>query len=112
MPKYENYSIVVIILGICIFELFRRLPMPSIKLINWIAAPTFMIYLLHDNGFSYSIWETQDWITLLYNDFSGFTVKLFTWAGAIFAFGFVAYYIYLILVTLIVKCKWLFVKSK
>ena len=86
--------------------------MPSVKLINWLAAPTFMIYLLHDNGFSYSIWETQDWITLLYNDFSGFAVKLFTWAVAIFAFGLVAYYIYVLLVMAIVKCKWLFVKSK
>ena len=112
IPKYENYSIVVIILGICMFELFRRIPMPSVKLINWLAAPTFMIYLLHDNGFSYSIWETQDWITLLYNDFSGFAFKLFTWAVAIFAFGLVAYYIYVLLVMAIVKCKWLFVKSK
>lgn len=112
IPKYENYSIVVIILGICIFELFRRIPMPSVKLINWIAAPTFMIYLLHDNGFSYSIWETNDWITLLYNDFSGFAVKLLTWAVMIFAFGLVAYYIYMLLLMFVVKCKWLFIKSK
>ncbi|SFH87959.1 Acyltransferase family protein [Pseudobutyrivibrio sp. OR37] len=112
MPKYENYSIVVIILGVCIFELFRRLPMPSIKVINWIAAPTFMIYLLHDNGFAYSIWETNDWVTLLYYDFSGFAVKLFTWALAIFTVGFVAYYIYFALVKLIIKGKWLFIKSE
>ena len=66
----------------------------------------------NDNGFSYSLWETNDWITLLYNDFSGFAVKLLTWAVMIFAFGLVAYYIYMLLLMFVVKCKWLFIKSK
>ncbi len=111
IPKYDNYSIVVLIIGICLFELFRRLQLPSIKVINWLAKPTFMIYLLHDNGFAYSLWETQDWITLLYNDFWGFMYKLATWSLAIFAIGLIAYYVYVLLSKIIVKSKWLFVRK-
>lgn len=110
IPKYDNYSIVVIIIGLCMFELFRRLPLNSIGVINWLAKATFMIYLLHDNGFAYSLWETQDWITLLYNDFSGFLVKLGCWSVSIFAIGFVMYYIFRGLLWLLHKCKWLFIK--
>nr|MCR5580600.1 acyltransferase family protein [Pseudobutyrivibrio sp.] len=37
IPKFQNYSIVVVILGICLFEIFRRIKLPTIKPINFIA---------------------------------------------------------------------------
>ena len=75
------------------------------------ASPTFMIYLLHDNGFAYSLWETQDWITLLYFDFPAFVLKLIRLSISIFAIGLVAYYLYLGLMWLLKRFKWVFVKE-
>ena len=111
IPKFDNYSIVVVIIGICVFELFRRLRLPELRLINWIAQGTFMIYLLHDNGFAYSIWQTQDWITLLYNDFWGFVLKLGIWTATVFGIGYLAYLVFLILSKSLHKSKWLFYKD-
>lgn len=111
IPKFDNYSIVVVIIGVCIFELFRRLRLPELKVLNAIAQGTFMIYLLHDNGFAYSIWQTQDWITLLYNDFWGFVIKLGIWTGAVFVIGLAAYGIFLLITRVLKKSRWLFIKE-
>jgi surface polysaccharide O-acyltransferase-like enzyme len=111
IPKFDNYSIVVVILGICIFELFRRINLPSLKILNGIAKATFMIYLIHDNGFAYSLWETQDWITLLYEDFWGFMAKLGIWTLGVFVTGLVAYYLFVLGAKLLKKCKILFIKE-
>lgn len=111
IPKFDNYSIVVVIMGVCLFELFRRIHLPELKVLNSIAKGTFMIYLLHDNGFAYSIWETQDWITLLYNDFWGFMIKLGLWTAGVFVVGLIAYWIFLLLGFIIKKTKWLYIKE-
>ncbi len=111
IPRFDNYSIVVVILGICIFELFRRINLPSLKILNGIAKATFMIYLIHDNGFAYSLWETQDWITLLYEDFWGFMAKLGIWTLGVFVTGLVAYYLFVLGAKLLKKCKILFIKE-
>lgn len=111
IPKFDNYSIVVVIIGVCIFELFRRLRLPELKVLNAIAQGTFMIYLLHDNGFAYSIWQTQDWITLLYNDFWGFVIKLGIWTGAVFVIGLAAYGLFLLITRVLKKSRWLFIKE-
>lgn len=111
IPKFDNYSIVVVILGICIFELFRRINLPSLKILNGIAKATFMIYLIHDNGFAYSLWETQDWVTLLYEDFWGFMAKLGIWTLGVFITGLVAYYLFVLGEKLLKKCKILFIKE-
>ncbi len=111
IPKFDNYSIVVVIIGVCIFELFRRLRLPELKVLNAFAQGTFMIYLLHDNGFAYSIWQTQDWITLLYNDFWGFVIKLGIWTGAVFVIGLAAYGLFLLITRVLKKSRWLFIKE-
>ena len=111
IPKFDNYSIVVVIIGVCVFELFRRLRLPELKFVNAIARATFMIYLLHDNGFAYSIWQTQDWITLLYNDFWGFVLKLGIWTASIFGIGLLAYWIFVLLKVVLKKSRVLFYKE-
>ena len=111
IPKFQNYSIVVVILGICLFEIFRRIKLPTIKPINFIAQATFMIYLLHDNGFAYSIWLTQDWITVLYNNCWDFAQMICIWAVKIFLFGFIAYLVYMLLLFILKKCSFLFIKN-
>ena len=66
LSGYDNYHMVVIIAGVAIFELFKRFQIKNSLILNFIGKSTFMIYLLHDNNFFRSIWNTQDWITLLY----------------------------------------------
>ena len=111
IPKFDNYSIVVVIIGVCIFELFRRLRLPELKVLNLIAQSTFMIYLLHDNGFAYSIWQTQDWITLLYNDLGGFLLQLCIWTLGVFGIGLIAYWVFIALKAMVKKNKWLYIKN-
>lgn len=93
--EFGNYSFVPVCLGIAFFELFRRLKTPSSRIINYLGASTFMVYLLHDNGFFYRIWDTQDWITLLYNNPILYVLKYAGWILGTFALGVVVYSLFL-----------------
>lgn len=105
VPYYPNYSIVVIILGVCLFEIFRRIRIPYIKIINFLGGATFMVYLIHVNGFYYGLWNTQDWITLLYWHPYYFILKLLLWAGMTFGSGVAFYILYLGVKQVILKVK-------
>ncbi len=107
IPEFPNYSIIVIIVGICLFEIFKRAKIPQSKFLNYLGQSTFMVYLLHDNGFFYSIFDTQDWITLLYNSPYQFIVKIFIWSVGVFICGVVTYTFYIILVKLSGRYKWI-----
>lgn len=56
IPTFANNSLFPVILGVTIFELFKRKKMRYRKTINLIGSATFMVYLLHDNVFVYSAW--------------------------------------------------------
>lgn len=111
IPGFPNYSIAVIIIGVCMFEIFRRIRIPQSKFLNYIGQATFMCYLIHDNSFFYSIWGTQDWITLLYYHPYKFLLKIFVWASAVFVCGVAAYTFYIILTKLFAKYKWIFLRN-
>lgn len=97
IPVYENYQIIPIILGITTFELFRRIKLSNNKIINFIGASTFMIYLIHDNEFVHKIWKSKDWITLLNNSLVKFIVTFGIWVLVTFITGFILYCIYLLM---------------
>lgn len=97
IPVYENYQIIPIILGIATFELFRRIKIPNNKVVNFIGASTFMIYLIHDNEFVHKIWSSKDWITLLNNSLIKFIVTFGIWVLITFLIGFILYCIYLLI---------------
>ena len=63
-----------------------------------------MIYLLHDNAFAYSIWNTQDWITLLYYQPLNYVLKIVLWGMCVFAIGVAIHEIYIILGRLVKRC--------
>ena len=105
ISSFSNYSIVVIIVGICIFEIFRRIKISNVKVLNYCGQATFMVYLLHDNELFYSIWNTQDWITLLYAYPYKFIIKLLIWSGSVFVCGIVIYSLYKM-------CSWLLKKLR
>ena len=111
IPTYENWSMVVIIVGVCLFEIFRHINISCNKTINFLGKSTFMVYLLHDNNFFYSIWDMQDWITLLFYRPYWFIVKLCLWAGGVFVVGFLGYILYDVTGKAFEKYSWILLKK-
>ena len=107
---YGNNSIVVILIGLSLFELFRRLNIPNSRVINYIGASTLMTYLIHDNDFFYSVWNTKDWITILYNNPIEFMLILTKWTIATFVVGVMSYTAYVIIATLCYRHRSVFFK--
>ncbi|MDD6239247.1 MAG: acyltransferase family protein [Oscillospiraceae bacterium] len=91
IPNVGDNSIVAILLGLSLFELFRRIKMPCCRGINYLGGATFMIYLFHDNSFFYSLWDKQDWITLLCMHPMGFLLRYGIWTVRTFVYGLIAY---------------------
>ena len=114
IPNVGDNSIVAILLGLSLFELFRRIKMPCCRGINYLGGATFMIYLLHDNSFFYSLWDRQDWITLLSEHPMGFLLRYGAWTVRTFVYGFIAYLGYRLLRRICRKAGFqrLFLKSK
>lgn len=111
IPLYGNTEIIPVVLGIAIFELFRRISLPNSKIINWLGAATFMVYLLHDNEFVYSIWDTQDWIGLLYSNIWLFAKTYVLWTCGTFLVGVLFYIVYVFIGKLGKLCKHLVLKQ-
>ena len=113
IPNVGDNSIVAILLGLSLFELFRRIKMPCCRVINYLGGATFMIYLFHDNSFFYSLWDKQDWITLLCMHPIGFLLCYGAWTVRTFVYGFIAYLGYRLLCRLCRKAgvQKLFLKS-
>ena len=113
IPNVGDNSIVAILLGLSLFELFRRIKMPCCRGINYLGGATFMIYLFHDNSFFYSLWDKQDWITLLAEHPIGFLLRYGIWTVRTFVYGFIAYLGYRLLCRLCRKAgvQKLFLKS-
>lgn len=91
IPEYFNYQFVPIVLGISVFELFRRMKLSYNKVINYLGASTFMIYLFHDNEFFYKIWDMQDWITLLHENVFRFIIVYIIYIVATFGISAIVY---------------------
>ena len=113
IPNVGDNSIVAILLGLSLFELFRRIKMPCCRGINYLGGATFMIYLFHDNSFFYSLWDKQDWITLLCMHPIGFLLRYGIWTVRTFVYGLIAYLGYRLLCRLCRKPGFqrLFLKS-
>ena len=113
IPNVGDNSIVAILLGLSLFELFRRIKMPCCRGINYLGGATFMIYLFHDNSFFYSLWDKQDWITLLCMHPIGFLLRYGIWTVRTFVYGLIAYLGYRLLCRLCRKAGFqrLFLKS-
>ena len=108
---YDNNSIIPIISGIVIFELFRRINIHSSKIINFLGSSTLMVYLVHDVDLIYSIWNKQDWITLLYYSPIKYMGKHALWTILAFVPGVMVYVLYLMLIKFFKKISWIFIKK-
>lgn len=109
--NYDNYSIVIIILAVCLFEIFRRIHLPQSRVITFLGRSTFMVYLIHDNDLFYEIWNLRDWITTLGNSPAMFLFQLLKWGGYTFAAGVSAYALYEVFLSIVNKSGFLFIRS-
>lgn len=109
--QYGNYGILIIVSGVCLFEIFLRMRIPTIKVVNYIASATFMVYLIHDNNFFYSIWMMQDWMTDLHKSPYIFIAKWIEWGIITFSIGVFAYIVYQLIGILNSKISTIFIKK-
>ena len=91
IPSYELYHVLPLVTAGILFELFRRLPAFYDKYINYVGGATLMMYLLHDNELFYSLWNSQDWISLLYYSPIKFMGKYIMWGIGAILIGVVIY---------------------
>ena len=91
IPFYELYHVVPLVTASTLFELFRRIPIFYNKCINYVGGATLMMYLLHDNELFYSLWNSQDWISLLYYSPIKFMAKYIIWSMGVVFVGVVIY---------------------
>jgi len=92
----ENNSILVIIIAISIFELFKRINIGNIKIINFISSATLMIYIIHDHEFAYSLYRLIDWQIIFRLSPVKVVLVIAVGAFAIYLFGFSVYLLYLL----------------
>ena len=109
--RYHDSYFIPLLISASLFELFRRVRIPQSRVINFMGGATFMVYLLHDNGFAYSIWATQDWIDLLYSNPCLYMFKHLAWAMAVFGIGMIGYSVYLFIGWLAPRCMRFAIKS-
>lgn len=109
--QYGNYGILIIVAGLCLFEIFLRMRIPTIKIVNYIASATFIVYLIHDNNFFYSIWMMQDWMTDLHKSPFIFIAKCMEWGIITFAIGVFAYLVYQLIGILNSRISTIFIKK-
>ena len=98
---YSEYSIFCLLIGISTFEIFRRIKMKNIRIINYISSSTFMIYLLHDNDFFRNVWRETNWIEVYYNNSVKFIFLYLMCLAIIFGIGILIYTIYYLILKLI-----------
>lgn len=99
----SNSSINVVVLAVCIFELFRRLKLKRSKIINFLGSATFMVYLAHENAMFWSLWTTVNWPLMLIRSPVAFIGKLLAITASVFVFGCLVYGLYLVFCRLMKK---------
>lgn len=110
IPIFANHNIIILISSICIFEVFRRIHLPSSRLITFLGKPTLMVYLMHDHYFFYKLWNLKEWITILATNPLSFLLQLLKCGAKTFAIGVLAYILYELLAVIWKKISFLFIK--
>lgn len=98
---FQVYETLAIIVATILFILFLRLNIVSNKIINYLAGGTFMMYLIHENNFTRSIYLKFNWISLLNNNTYKFILCFILYVIIIYIVGIVFYILYEIFMKLI-----------
>ena len=105
VQDYLNYYIPVVIIAVCLFELFRRLNIPYNAVINFIGKSTLMIYFIHENSFFQMFYRDDSWMETLQSSCLLYCLKWFKWAAIAFAVGLAAYAAYALLGKLLPRMR-------
>ena len=89
-----DYSFLVLLISISLFEIGRRSHIGNSKVINYLGSSTFMIYLFHDISFIHMKWRHFDWISAYYYRPFVFALMMLLWIVLTFLVGVVSYAIY------------------
>lgn len=111
IPYPSDESIIILVIAVAIFELFRRMPAFHSRIINFLGAATFMVYLIHDNEMFISLWDIQHWTQMLREDKPLFAARFLTWSFGTFAIGVLCYIAYLGLGRLLRRCRQLYISE-
>lgn len=88
-------GIIILLLGVIIFELFRRVKPFTSKTVNYIASATLMIYLVHDSTLGEAIYKKDgNWEQLLMYRPKQFILNVIIFVLIYFAVGFAVYVLY------------------
>lgn len=96
LMRFDNNSIITLIVAISMLELFKRIRIPNSKVINFLGSATFMVYLIHENAFINSLWRKDNWLEILSRSPVEFVARCAMWMIICFACGVVAYALYLL----------------
>ena len=91
---YDEWSIPCLIIGLSIFELFRRIKINPNKIINYIASSVFMIYLIHENYFTRKLFYEIDWIKPYCTNLPLFIGLLLLIVSIVFITGLIIYVLF------------------
>ena len=105
----SNHEITVVVIVICLFELFKRLAVPYNAAINFVGKSTLMIFLIHGNKFFQCFYRDEPWIETLSSSVLRYCVKWFKWGAIAFAAGLAAYVLYMLLSKLLPRMRSWFV---
>ena len=67
------------------------------RVINYLGASTFMVYLIHDNQFFYDIWRNLDWLAILHHNPVLYIIKNINWVIIMLALGVASYTAYILI---------------
>lgn len=88
---YEEYSLVCMVIAVCIFELVRRVKLGEIVVINKLASATFMVFLMHDNELARSIYRNIKWIEPYHDNLGQFLEMLIVVTLSLYVVGVVTW---------------------
>lgn len=111
IPYPSDESIIILVIAVAVFELFRRMPSFRSPFINFLGSASFMVYLIHDNEMFISLWDIQHWTQMLRNDKPLFAIRFLVWSFGTFAIGVLCYIIYIGLGQLLRRCRRIYIKE-
>lgn len=113
-PMYyvDNFSLVTIVLGVVLFELFSRLRITDNVFVNFIAGGSLMVYLLHGHGFWITILQEFNWVKTLAQSPLLYCFMMIKWTAFTYLVGIFGYLLYLGSCTLCAKFKYMVLKEE
>ena len=107
-----NEYLVPIVIATLLFEAFKRIRIPTLKIVNFLGQATFTAYLAHDNVLAQGAWGHFEWMKLLHNNVGTFIIGTIICVFVTFLWGVGVHCLYLIFMKNINCIKKIFICQK